>query len=47
MAKSKWPNQQEVVDGVTPADEVNQSPDLFDGDDVDRDLEMEDPDVDE
>jgi hypothetical protein len=39
----KWPNQQEVVDGVTPVEEVSQDPDLFTGDDVDTDLEMEDP----
>ena len=38
-----WPNQEEVVDGVVPTDEVSQDPTLFDGDE-DEDLEMEDGD---
>lgn len=41
--QTEWPNQQEVVDGVTPVAEVPQNGDLFTGDDVDDDLEMEDP----
>lgn len=38
----EWPNQLPVVDGVVPAEEVSQDADLFTGDDVDDDLEMED-----
>ena len=33
------PNQCPVIDGVVPTDEIDQSPDLFDGDD--EVLEME------
>lgn len=29
-----WPNQDPVVDGITPFNEVPQSPDLFDGEDL-------------
>jgi hypothetical protein len=36
-----WPNQEPVVDGVVPVELVPQDEDLFDGDDVDDDLEME------
>lgn len=36
-----WPNQDPVMDGVVPADEVSQDPDLFDEDDIDEDLEMD------
>jgi len=36
-----WPNQDPVVDGVVPAEQVPQDEDLFTGDDVDDDLEME------
>lgn len=36
-----WPNQQPVVDGVTPTEEVSQDSGLFDNED-DEDLEMED-----
>lgn len=36
-----WPNQQPVVDGVVPAEETDQDPDLFaDGDD-DPEMEMD------
>lgn len=37
-----WPNQQEVIDGVVPVDEVSQDPTLFDEDRIDADMEMED-----
>jgi hypothetical protein len=38
-----WPNQEEILDGVVPVEEVSQDPDLFDDDDADEiDLEMED-----
>lgn len=36
----QWPNQKEVVDGVTPANEVSQDPNLFD-DDPEEDLVKE------
>ncbi len=35
-----WPNQTEIVDGVTPVSQVSQDPSLFA--DSDDDLEMED-----
>jgi hypothetical protein len=37
-----WPNLTPVVDGIVPAAEVPQEPDLLSVDDVDTDLEMED-----
>lgn len=38
-----WPNEPEVVDGVTPTSEVSQDPNLFvDDDDAELDREMED-----
>jgi hypothetical protein len=36
---AKWPNQEPVVEGVIPVEEVPQDEDLFDGDDIDDDLE--------
>lgn len=36
-----WPNQQDVVDGVVPTEEVTQDQNLFEGA-VDLDVEMED-----
>jgi hypothetical protein len=36
-----WPNQQPVVDGVIPTDEVDQTPDLFEDDDDDPEMEMD------
>lgn len=38
--ETPWPNQKEVVDGVTPANEVSQDPNLFD-DDPEEDLVKE------
>jgi hypothetical protein len=40
-AQQPWPNQEPVVDGVTPLAEVPQTPDLFDADDDDLDREMD------
>ena len=40
MTDQQWPNQEPVVDGVIPADEVSQDPTLFDGLD-DEDEEMD------
>jgi hypothetical protein len=37
----EWPNKTPVVEGLLPTDEVPQDEDLFTGDDVDDDLEME------
>lgn len=34
LANTPWPNQQEVVDGVTPVAEVSQDPALFANDDT-------------
>lgn len=36
-----WPNQQPVVDGVVPTEEISQDPDLFDNLDANLDLTME------
>lgn len=36
-----WPNQQPIVDGVVPADQVPQDPDFFSGDDEPLNLVME------
>jgi hypothetical protein len=37
-----WPNQEEVVDGIVPVEEVPQDPDLLDEEDDAEDDEMED-----
>lgn len=37
---SFWPNQKPGVDGVTPVNEVDQSPDLFEDDDLDQEMEV-------
>lgn len=37
----EWPNKEEVVDGVIPTSEIDQSPDLFADEEYDEDLEME------
>lgn len=37
-----WPNQEPVVDGIVPTEEVDQDPDLFADDDDDPEMEMED-----
>lgn len=37
-----WPNQNEIIDGVVPAEEVSQEPHIFDNDvEADLDVEME------
>lgn len=36
----EWPNKEEVVDGVIPTAEIDQSPDLF-ADEDDDDLEID------
>lgn len=37
----EWPNQEPVVDGVVPSEEVPQDPDLPEDEDDDPDLERE------
>jgi hypothetical protein len=34
-----WPNQEPIPDGVTPVEQVDQSPDLFADDDYEDDPE--------
>lgn len=39
--EAQWPNQEPVVDGVVPSEEVPQDPDLPEDEDDDPDLELE------